>query len=166
MDVFKSNDENKKEKTYDILQNGEHLLIGKDEEGRLVVALYYDDITHEFGKQESFLINDSNYYIYTLFEKLFEKGNDSKMEFAMGDSSLVLTKDERGYRLYFFNHTEEEKNMMEARFDDDKPNSRPFIEMFSQLQEYDPKCHQIHMSELSETKVLKKKKVVERKRNM
>lgn len=166
MDVFKSNDENKREKTYDILQNGEHLLIGKDNEGRLVVALYYDDITHEFGKQESFLINDSNYYIYTLFEKLFEKSNDSKMEFVMDDSSLVLIKDERGYRLYFFSHTEEKKNMMEARFDDVNPDSKPFMEMFSQLQEYDPKCHQIHMSELSEIKALKKKKVVERKRNM
>ncbi len=166
MDVFKSNDENKKEKTYDFLQDGEHLLIGKDEEGRLVVALYYDDITREFGKQESFLINNSNYYIYSLFERLFEKCNKSKMEFAMDDSSLVLTKDERGFRLYFFDHTEKERNMMEARFDGVDPNSKPIMDMFSKLQDYDPKCHQIHMSELSETKALKKKKVVERKINM
>lgn len=166
MEVFKSNDENKEEKTFDFLQDGEHLLIGKDEEGRLVVALYYDDINREFGNQESFLINNSNYYIYTLFEKLFEKSKENKIEFPMDNSSLVLTKDERGFRIYFFDHTEEDKNMMEARFDVVNPDSKPIMDMFSKLQEYDPKYHQIHMSELPEVKALKKKKVVERKKNM
>lgn len=165
MEVFKSNDSSKNEHTYDILQDGEHLLIGKDNDGRLVVALYYDDINHEYGKQDSFLINNSNYYIYSLFEKLFASCDDSKMLFS-DDSLLFISKEETGYRLHFFDEKESKKGMMEAKFNCLDKNSKPVMDMFSKLQEYDPKCHQIHMSELNDGKVLKKKKVVERKTNM
>lgn len=166
MEVFKSNDNSKKEHTYDILQDGEHLLIGKDNEGRLVVALYYDDINHEYEKQESFLINNSNYYIYFLFEKLFASCGNNKQLVSLGNSNLFLTEEENGYRLNFFLKKESNKSMMEAKFNCISKESKPIIEMFSKLQEYDPRYHQMHMSELLEGKVLKKKKVVERKRNV
>lgn len=158
MEVFKGDKrkESKDTSSFDISVNDKHLLIGLEDNGFLAMGLYYDNPERRFDISESFLVDKSNYYLYSALDGMFfSYGGD--VYFATEGAGVTLSRVKDGYR-FDFDRTYEEKNgMVEASFIDDTMENRSLMGFFNRMQNYDPDCHQVHFSEVLLEKKLENK---------
>ena len=158
MEVFKGEERKDKKgiSTFDFKNDEKHLLFGMSELGYLTLGFYYENPDKEFWFTEDFLVDKSNYHIYKMMDDLFFSYGGETF-FSTEGANLTLTKDEDGYRFNFEKDFRENKRIIESKFFLDTVENRSMYNFFEKLQEYDPRYHQVHMSELERPKTMIKK---------
>lgn len=159
MKIYKSekNKDRKNTSSFDLENNGKHLMMGLGPLGFLTLGLYYDDSEKDFWFEEEFTIDKSNHHVYKLFDDTFFSYGGETF-FSVQGADLTLTKEDEGYRFNFIRNYREDNRILESRFVDDTIENRSMYYFFDKLQEYDPEKHQIHMSELDVPLTLTKNK--------
>lgn len=148
MEVYKGKCNNRKGLyTYDLNSDGKHFMLSMTDLGFLNVALFYDDCDKDFWFEENFLIDESNHYIYKLFDGMFFSYGGT-IFFDTQEADLTLEKVDEGYKFNFIRNFKENNRMIESKITSSTMENKSLCDLFVKLQEYDPDYHQIHMSEI------------------